>query len=356
MVTNKIILSIIIPIFNHKDEVGVMIDSIRNNTFNEWELLAIDDGSDEETLRLISTYMDIDPRIKLIKRVRLPKGAPTCRNIGIENSSGKYIVFFDSDDFITPECLFTRVQQMELNPVMDFMVFPSGLFINNTFYATAHKNCYGYKIAGNDIKEFARRTLPFIVWNNIYKKESIVRNKLYWEEELLSLQDADYNIQAITKGLKYKYASEMPDYGYRIYTKDSISKKINTIKHYKSHELYLTNTYRHIQAKYGHKYDYAIFEGILLLYNSINSGKGNDNYLALIFSNVLNRFSPIYGTIFNKIICISKALEKVLPSKRARQLSMLGFLLVRQIREIRRIKKIDRILIRHKLFKCDQEL
>ena len=92
MVTNKIILSIIIPIFNHKNEVGVMIDSIRNNTFNEWELLAIDDGSDEETLRLISTYMDIDHRIKLIKRVRLPKGAPTCRNIGIENSSGKYIL------------------------------------------------------------------------------------------------------------------------------------------------------------------------------------------------------------------------------------------------------------------------
>ena len=89
---------------------------------------------------------------------------------------------------------------------------------------------------------------------------------------------------------------------------------------------------------------------------TLNSGKGNDNYLAQIFSNVLNRFSPIYGAIFNKIICISKALEKVFPSKRARQISMLGFLLVRQIRDIRKIKKIDRILIRYKLFKCDQEL
>lgn len=64
---------------------------------------------------------------------------------------------------------------MELNPAMDFMVFPSGLFVNNTFYATANKNCYGYKIAGNDIKEFARRTLPFIVWNNIYKKSLLLK-------------------------------------------------------------------------------------------------------------------------------------------------------------------------------------
>lgn len=332
------------PIFNHKNEVGIMIDSIRNSSFKEWELLAIDDGSDEEILRLINSYTNVDNRIKLIKRNRSPKGAPTCRNIGIEYSCGKYIVFFDSDDYITPECLSLRIQTMELNPEMDFIVFPSGLFVNNAFLSVANKNCYGYKITDNDIKEFARRTLPFIVWNNIYKKTSIIKNNLYWKEELLSLQDADYNIQAITKGLKYKYAYAKPDYGYRVNTKESISKKINTQEHYNSHELYLTNTYRNIQKEYGHKYDFAMFEGILLLYNSINSGKGNDSKLAQRFINVLNKYSPRYGKIFKALISVSQILEKALPPKVARQTMMLGFLIIRQIREAKKVKKINKIL------------
>lgn len=330
------------PIFNHKDEVGIMIDSIRNNSFKEWELLAIDDGSNDETIRLISSYIKIDERIKLIKRNRMPKGAPTCRNIGIENSKGKYIVFFDSDDYISQECLATRVNAMISNPEMDFIVFPSGLYIDNHFISVADKNCYGYQTTCNDIKAFARRTLPFIVWNNIYKKKSIIENKLYWDENLLSLQDADYNILAITKGLKYKYELSKPDYGYRINTKDSISKRINTSEHYKSHELYITNTFKNIQKIYNHKFDRDIFEGVLLLYNSINSGKGNDKELWAKFTNILNKYSPLYGKLFKTIIMISVFMERFLPQRRARQFSMFGFIIVRELRErikIRRIKK-----------------
>ena len=102
-----------------------MIDSIKCNTYDNWELLAIDDGSEESTISLLQRYAQEDSRIRLICRSRLPKGAPTCRNIGIDEAQGKYLVFFDSDDYITPDCLGQRVQSIEAHPELDFMVFPS---------------------------------------------------------------------------------------------------------------------------------------------------------------------------------------------------------------------------------------
>ena len=55
-------LSIIMPVFNHRDEVRTMIDSILANDFNAWELLAVDDGSGEDTLQLLESYAAADSR------------------------------------------------------------------------------------------------------------------------------------------------------------------------------------------------------------------------------------------------------------------------------------------------------
>ena len=67
-------LSIIMPTFNHEEELAVMIDSIKCNTYDNWELLAIDDGSEESTISLLQRYAQEDSRIRLICRSRLPKG------------------------------------------------------------------------------------------------------------------------------------------------------------------------------------------------------------------------------------------------------------------------------------------
>lgn len=81
--------------------------------------------------------------------------------------------------------------------------------------------------------------MPFVGWTNIYKYESIIRYDLYWDENILSLQDTNYNFQAIVKGLKYEYAIEVPiDYFWRGPSDNNISNKINSNQHTNSH-LYL---------------------------------------------------------------------------------------------------------------------
>lgn len=99
---------------------------------------------------------------------------------------------------------------------------------------------YGYKIFDDDIAQFSKRQLPFIVWNNIYRTSSLRKYGLKWDVRLLSLQDADFNISSLVCGMKYTYAiNAKADYGYRIASESSVSKNIQGVRHVSSH-LYAT--------------------------------------------------------------------------------------------------------------------
>ena len=248
-------VSLIMPFFNNKELVGKMIDSILANTFEDWELLAIDDGSSVETLAYLSHYT-ADSRVKIIKRETTPKGAQTCRNLGMDHAQGQYWMFVDSDDYLTPACIGTRVEWIEKRQDLDFMVFPSAVYINDVFEPHAPEDIFGYNVHNDDLKGFARRELPFIVWSNIYRADSLRKAHLLWDTKLLSLQDADYNVHAIMAGLRYEYAYVAPDYGYRIrHSQGSVSAKICTPEHFKSNLYASVKFFKTYQERFGHKYD-----------------------------------------------------------------------------------------------------
>ena len=84
---------------------------------------------------------------------------------------------------------------------------------------------------------FLSRRIPFVVWNNIYRKRSIINLNLFWDEEILSFQDSDYNIQSILKGAKMKFIDAPVDYYWRMGgNQKSIHKQINkSLDHLYSH-------------------------------------------------------------------------------------------------------------------------
>ena len=331
------------PVFNHRNDVATMIDCIRVNNFADWELLIVDDGSDVETLDMLAEYVKIDQRIRIIRRERTPKGAPTCRNLGFDAAIGEYVVFFDSDDYITSACLGQRVDAMESHSDMDFMVFPSGIYSDaEGFKVSPHINAYGYKVFDDDVKAFSRRKLPFIVWNNIYRAESIRNHHLTWDEHLLSLQDCDYNIKAITGGMKYCYATDAEtDYGYRISSVASISKKANTTAHFLSHARAVDNIYRCVRGCFGNKYDLALYEGVLFLYNAVASGRGTMDDFADILLPVVRKYTPFYAKLLSFQISTSNVLRRFLPDKLSRQIPMLLFLVARTFWTKHKVKIIQ---------------
>lgn len=338
-------LTIVMPFFNQKELVAKMIDSILANDFCDWELLAIDDGSTADAQKWLHLNYT-DSRIHFLNRTISPKGAQVCRNMGMELARGKYIVFFDSDDWITPSCLATRIKELSQRPELDFIVFPSGIFQDDKFMTNAPNYIYGYPVYADDVKAFASRTPPFIVWNNIYRTAALRENKLSWDVSLQSFQDADFNLHAILAGLKYDYAHVAPDYGYRIGgNTGSISKKIITEEHMKSHLHAINNFYSSLQHTYGNHYNGALYKGVLYIYNKVMSDKIDYSFASNI-AHTINRYSWFYGHLFRLQTRLSFLMEKVLPQKMARQLPMLCYLIGREhnIRKVaNKIKKLQRL-------------
>lgn len=268
-------VSIIIPVFNNCEFVKIMIDSIIAQNYQYWELLLVDDGSIDSTINMLLKYEKYDSRIKLIYRNRLPKGAQTCRNIGLSNAVGEYIIFFDSDDYVSPSCLSTRIEFMEKHPNLDFCVFPGEEFFKTpgdgkTQFGISTKN-------KDDLYLFLLPSLPFVVWNNIYRAKYLRTNNLVWDENIKSLQDSDYNIQNILTGAVYDYAKTMPDYFYRRNNPNSITKKIHTSSMIKSHLYFYEKIIKTVRKKYGNKYDRVLKYRSLLFLKIIISSNNNDN-------------------------------------------------------------------------------
>lgn len=94
-------ISIIIPSYNEEKNISRCLDSVMNQTFSDFEVLCVDDGSNDKTFDIIKNYSEKDSRIIPLKNPN--KGVSSARNFGIENAKGDYIGFVDSDDFIQPQ-------------------------------------------------------------------------------------------------------------------------------------------------------------------------------------------------------------------------------------------------------------
>lgn len=91
--------SVVVPVYNVEKYLKICVDSILNQTYNDFELLLINDGSTDNSAQIISDYEKIDNRVKGIHKTN--GGQSTARNLGVEKASGDYVVFLDSDDFIS---------------------------------------------------------------------------------------------------------------------------------------------------------------------------------------------------------------------------------------------------------------
>jgi glycosyltransferase involved in cell wall biosynthesis len=218
-------VSIVIPVFNCKEMVEEMILCIINQTYRQWELLLVDDGSTGETLDMLNEFSRKDERIKIFQRQKLPKGASACRNIGLQNVEGEYIILFDSDDLISNTCIENRVKFIENNPDIDYAIFPGRTFRNEEDIQnkTNITQFYGIDRKEDDLSSFLKTDYPFGVWNNIYRKDSITHYK--WDEHVLIYNDFAFMIPMILDKLVYRYSPlKEYDYYYRTnYSKSAIT-------------------------------------------------------------------------------------------------------------------------------------
>lgn len=99
----KPMVSIIMPVYNAQRYLRETVESVMAQTFQEFEVLAVNDGSTDESLKILQEYAEQDERIRIIDKEN--SGVSDTRNVGIAQAKGEYLAFLDADDLLSPEYL-----------------------------------------------------------------------------------------------------------------------------------------------------------------------------------------------------------------------------------------------------------
>lgn len=207
------LISIIIPSFNKDNFIQETLNSVKAQTFENWEAIVVDDGSTDNSVPLIKENCRTDDRIKLIKRKKLPKGGSACRNIGLFHAKGEFVMFLDADDILTPDCLSKRLENLKNNFDNRFWVFPIGTFYKEIGDSSSTWAPKGQKF----LEKFLTHDLPWhtmsVVWRRSFLEELGGFNTDYPR-----LQDVELHTRALLKeNLKFKiFPNEKSDAFYRI--------------------------------------------------------------------------------------------------------------------------------------------
>jgi len=111
------LVSIITPSYNSAKFIGETIESVLAQSYKSWEMIIVDDVSTDDSVEIISKYINKDRRIKLIQLSK-NSGAAVARNTSIENASGRFLAFLDSDDLWKPAKLEEQISFMLENDVL----------------------------------------------------------------------------------------------------------------------------------------------------------------------------------------------------------------------------------------------
>lgn len=152
MKDNKPLVSIIMPVYNGERFLSEAIDSIIAQTYENWELLAVDDGSDDNSVSIIEKYAQKDSRIKLYINDSGEHGPGIARNYGIERISGKYTYFIDADDWIEKDLLKCTVALAEQT---DADIVPFGYFVDDGEKSIKYKLSPSGNFVFDDFKDIA---------------------------------------------------------------------------------------------------------------------------------------------------------------------------------------------------------
>ena len=202
------LVSIITPVKNRPKLVQETLRSVEAQTYPHWEALVVDDRSTDETFDVLTDMAARDVRIRPLRRPKGKGGAPACRNIGMQEANGAYIIYLDSDDMLAPHCLEERVQFMEAHPGLDFGVFQGGIFYEEPGDTDRMVNLANEE---NDLDRFLRRDITWQTTGPIYR-ESAIDEIGEWDEDLPGGQDVNYATRAMALGLEHECVNEIDYY------------------------------------------------------------------------------------------------------------------------------------------------
>ena len=221
------IVSIIVPVYNAEKTIQRCVESILGQDFQDFELLLIDDGSQDTSGELCDAFARQDARVRVFHKEN--GGVSAARNLGLSQAQGVYLQFLDSDDWITADATTMLVRTAR--------EYRCDLVISDFYRVVGDRVSHKGDIQEDAVlsrEEYAahmmERPADFyygVLWNKLYRREIVERHHLRMNPEISWCEDFMFNLEYIRYAERF-YALQVPIY-YYVKTKGSLASQYLSI-------------------------------------------------------------------------------------------------------------------------------
>jgi glycosyltransferase involved in cell wall biosynthesis len=192
-------LSVVVPFYNVEDYIGDCLDSLARQTFDDFEVILVDDGSRDGSAQIAKSFCERDNRFRLVTQEN--QGLGPARNTGTRHAEGEYIAFVDSDDLVTRHAYETMLRSLD-ETGSSFAAGDARRFNNTSGVRESylHRIPFAKDRQATHVFEFRPLALDRMVWNKVYRRS-------FWDEfgyEFPAIRYEDYpvtlkaHIEAVT--------------------------------------------------------------------------------------------------------------------------------------------------------------
>lgn len=183
--------SIIVPVYNVEKEIRKCLDSLKNQTYGDFEVLCVDDCGNDSSIDIVKEYAQNDSRFKILTHEH-NKGVSAARNTGLDNATGEFIMFIDSDDWLELNAL------EEVKKAFDKSKSDVVMFGNYDCYPDKEKKAHDDYTKQNNkhvaVDEKLLDAVVGVVWNRAYRKSLIDDNNIRFPEGMI-VEDSEFTFK-----------------------------------------------------------------------------------------------------------------------------------------------------------------
>ena len=214
------LVSIVIPVYNVIANLDRAVQSVIHQTYSNWELILIDDGSTDGSGEVCEKYEKSYPQIHVVHQRN--KGVSAARNIGINVAKGEFLTFVDSDDYISSQFIERLVQEVDL-----YDIIIGGYHLMDEYGTERKKQIFPlnnyviYEHRRQVLDDFRQGRFNYI-WGRIFSSKIIKDNKIKFDENIKFAEDTIFMIDVLNVSKSVKFIRDA-DYFYVKYSKNTLS-------------------------------------------------------------------------------------------------------------------------------------
>lgn len=202
-------LSVVIPVYNSEKCIRHCLDALLDQTYQELEIIVVNDGSTDNTLDVIQSYAERDFRVNVFSHSN--QGVSATRNVGIEHATGDYIFFCDADDFPEPDLAERYVSALQEWENNDMSFICCGMFFDNLYNKNVKNKKHllelGYGFVEGENYILSRASAATLAWlklfnfvtNKCYDLNFIKENNILFDKDTNIGEDLRFNLDYLDK-------------------------------------------------------------------------------------------------------------------------------------------------------------